>query len=236
MSQQEGWRECTFKGSTTVFARCGPKGEPLADRRGLVKMVYRPGGKVYKAGKKNLVPVAGAPVKEILAAAAEVERPRKGRSQPGRPAPAPSDPSVVRIWTDGACLGNPGPAGAGVLLRQPSGTLELARYLGRGTNNIGELTAIGLALERVDDPKAVIELHTDSSYSIGVLTQGWKARKNQTLIAELRSQLAGFPRLRLIKVRGHAGIWENERVDVLARRAAQDKADFEHTEPGPPGQ
>lgn len=193
-------------------------------------MVYKPGGKVYKAAKHNLEPVAGGAVRAVLATAAEAE-PAAG---PSRRSTAAGSTATVRIWTDGACLRNPGPAGAGILLRQPSGTLEMGRYLGDGTNNIGELTAIKLALERVDDPSASIELHTDSSYSIGVLSQGWKARKNQALIAEIRSQISGFPRLQLRKVRGHAGIWENERVDDLARNAATERKNFEHFEPAVP--
>ena len=60
---------------------------------------------------------------------------------------------------------------------------------------------------------------TDSSYCIGVLSKGWKAKANQELIAELRGEVSRFSDLRFVKVPGHAGVPDNERVDELAREA-----------------
>jgi ribonuclease HI len=57
---------------------------------------------------------------------------------------------------------------------------------------------------------------TDSSYALGVLTQGWKATENQALIAQLKDLAATFRNLKFIKVRGHAGHSDNERADRLA--------------------
>src|SRR4029078_4664488 len=87
------------------------------------------------------------------------------------------------VYADGACSGNPGPAGLGIVLVAPDGktTLEGYEYLGNATNNVAELTAILRAAEIVPVGAAAV-VHTDSQYSIGVLTKGWKAKDNQELI------------------------------------------------------
>ena len=101
---------------------------------------------------------------------------------------------------------------------------EAYEYLGTGTNNIAELTAILRGLEIVksrgaDALNGPVDVLTDSSYCIGLLTKGWKAKKNQALIADLRACVAEFGDLRLLKVPGHAGVPLNERADELARQA-----------------
>jgi len=96
-------------------------------------------------------------------------------------------------------------------------------YLGRGTNNIAELTAIRrgleIASELVPAGDRPIRVYSDSSYAIGLLSQGWKAKANQELVAELRDFLRAYRSLRMVKVEGHAGVPENERCDLLARQA-----------------
>jgi ribonuclease HI len=111
--------------------------------------------------------------------------------------------------------------GLGVVLVDRGKIHEISEYLGNGTNNIAELTAIQRALEAVppDQREREVVIHADSAYAIGLLTQGWKAKANQALVAELRALAAGFPRLRFVKVKGHAGIPLNERADQLATGA-----------------
>ncbi|RMH44471.1 MAG: ribonuclease HI [Deltaproteobacteria bacterium] len=132
-----------------------------------------------------------------------------------------SDPIVV--YTDGACTGNPGPAGLGVVIRDGDDRRELSEYLGDATNNIAELTAILRALETLADTAGAtdrpVHLHTDSSYSIGVLTKNWKAKANQELIARIKRVAQAFRHLQFVKVKGHAGVPDNERADELARAA-----------------
>ena len=79
-------------------------------------------------------------------------------------------------FTDGACSGNPGPAGAGFVVIEPGGKIhEGFEYLGEATNNVAELTAVLRGLQGVPDVGAPVRVHTDSGYAIGVLQKGWKA-------------------------------------------------------------
>ena len=129
-------------------------------------------------------------------------------------------------FTDGACRGNPGPSGCGAVLRLADGRrIEGERSLGQGTNNIAELSAVGLALELLsqaevssDDP---VLLLTDSRYTLGVLSQGWKAKANRELILGLRERLQQWPHLEIEWVAGHVGIAENERADALANQGLE---------------
>lgn len=128
----------------------------------------------------------------------------------------PVEAGIIEVYTDGACSGNPGPCGYGLLVREGETYREISEYLGTGTNNIAELTAIGVALATIEDKSAPVRIYTDSSYSIGVLTKNWKAKANTALIMGIRAQISEFQDLKLIKVKGHAGHPLNERADTLA--------------------
>ncbi len=143
--------------------------------------------------------------------------PRRQRSSRRRRRPA-----AIKVWTDGACFGNPGPSAAGALLRFKKREKELSLYLGEGTNNTAELEAIRLALLAVKDRSLPVDLHTDSAYALGVLTLGWRPKANREMVTEIRELVGSFDDLRFIKVKGHAGVEENERVDQLAKQAITD--------------
>lgn len=133
--------------------------------------------------------------------------------------------NTVCIFTDGASSGNPGPSGIGVVLRFGGHEKEISKYIGIATNNIAELEAIrsGLAeLKKFDLP---VRIFTDSSYAYGVLILGWKAKKNQKIISAIKNTMSKFNDLKLIKVKGHAGVEGNERADFLATSAIK-KADI----------
>ncbi|MCB1415310.1 MAG: ribonuclease HI [Nitratireductor sp.] len=137
--------------------------------------------------------------------------------------------SRVDIWTDGACSGNPGPGGWGVLLRYGSHEKELFGGEAETTNNRMELMAAIRALEELKRP-CEVHLHTDSQYVRGGIIEwlaawkenGWRTAarkpvKNADLWqrldeARLRHKVAWH------WVKGHAGIPENEKADELARR------------------
>lgn len=115
--------------------------------------------------------------------------------------------------------------GIGVVVIAGEHRREVSEYLGHGTNNIAELTAIKVGLEEAgrlaDLTQRQARVYSDSSYAIGVLSKHWKAKANQALVAEIRRQLAGLPHVAFVKVAGHAGVAENERCDELARAAIE---------------
>ena len=135
----------------------------------------------------------------------------------------------VQIWTDGACSGNPGPGGWGVLLDWNGTRKELCDGEKMTTNNRMELMAAIMALEALKRPCRV-ELHTDSKYVMQGITEwmrGWKARgwltadkkpvKNADLWQRLDAARARHE-VRWRWVKGHAGHELNERADQLANR------------------
>ena len=126
---------------------------------------------------------------------------------------------AICIYTDGACSGNPGPAGIGIVLRYKEKHKEISRALGTATNNIAELEAIRVGLLAVKNRELPVILFSDSSYALGLLSQGWKAKKNMELVDEIRRLAATFTKLRFVKVKGHAGHPDNERADQLAVQA-----------------
>ncbi|MGC1864269.1 MAG: ribonuclease HI [Methylocystis sp.] len=134
----------------------------------------------------------------------------------------------VKIWTDGACSGNPGPGGYGAILRFGEREKELSGGEPATTNNRMELMAAIVALEALTRPCAV-DLHTDSQYVRNGVTQwiaGWKARgwktadrkpvKNEELWRRLEEASERHD-VAWHWVRGHAGDEMNERADALAR-------------------
>lgn len=235
------WTRASFK-DKDVWAEVGADGA-LAARGGRVAIRYsdRPGAKVYRAGASRVALHDGAPLVElgegVSADAAKKAKTARGsgfgkagtrtKAQAAAAAAdaatrlASLDADTVRCFTDGACRGNPGPAGSGAVVELPGGRrAEASRSLGRATNNIAELTAIGLALDLLDEAElpavAPVVVFTDSKYSYGVLCQGWKAKANGELIRGLRARLGARPGVEVQWVAGHVGIAGNERADQLA--------------------
>jgi ribonuclease HI len=222
------WVEATLRGQK-VLARASAEGKLVAEG-GRVEIRYKPSdGRSYRASVANLNLDGGAPLfpddhcVEVSApaprgTAAEEKRAKKAASA-ARVQPAKAGEWVV--FTDGACSGNPGPAGCGFVVVHPvTGTIrEGFEYLGIATNNVAELTAILRGVEAIADVAAPIRVHTDSSYAIGVLQKGWKAKANPELIARIRTELERRPNVHIVYVPGHAGVPMNERADELAREA-----------------
>jgi len=225
------WKRHLLRDSQ-IWAEVDAVGHLVTDEGGRVAVIYKrePGAKIYRAGARNLGAVAGATIEADLpggqaaaappAAKADSAKPRRASplANPGGPGrlgdPMPTD--TVHVWTDGACQGNPGPAGIGVVVIDGDKRVEHGEYLGHGTNNIAELTAVLRGLDLVTDTKRPVRVYTDSSYSIGVLSMNWKPKVNQELITEIKDRIAAFRDLRFVKVKGHAGIPDNERCDQLA--------------------
>jgi len=131
----------------------------------------------------------------------------------------PVEQDMICIYTDGASSGNPGPSGIGILLLYGSHEKEISKHIGVATNNIAELEAIRVALLELKRTDLPVTIFTDSSYAYGVLTLGWKAKKNTELIRSIKKIISKFRRLKFHKVKGHAGIDGNERADYLATSA-----------------
>lgn len=237
------WVEADFKG-TKVWAQVDEAGRPVVDGgRRPIRYSDAPGAKIYRAAAATVQDLGGAPRTLEAGVSADAPKPAAGSGRgsgfgsagtrtAAQSAAAASDaksrlaalpPGTVLAFTDGACTGNPGPAGAGAVVRLPDGRcFERFAACGYATNNVGELTAVGLALDLLAengvDPGSRVALFTDSQYALGVLTKGWKAKANQELIAELRAALRPWRALSIEWVAGHVGVADNERADVLARK------------------
>lgn len=237
------WKRAQFKGKK-VWAEVGEDGRPQV-KNGLMSIRYSPAAnvKIYNARVAGVMlldgPVEDLPAGSASSGAAGGKRKSGGRgsgfgkagtrtvAQASAARQAAADlvagfhRSAVLCFTDGACKGNPGPAGAGAVVKLPDGTVhESHRALGRATNNVGELTAIDLALDILDQQvvagDARIEILTDSKYAHGLLMLGWRGKANQALIRRIKSRISDFPNLRVHWIAGHVGIPENERADALA--------------------
>jgi ribonuclease HI len=219
------WKTYDFKGQT-VYVRVLASGKPIV-HRGRVEVRYRLGAtKSYRASPENLVEIEG----DIIDDEAMGGSRTTGSQATLREAPkAPLTEETIVIYSDGACSGNPGPAGIGVVIQRPDEIVELSEFIGSGTNNIAELTAILRALEalREDEHERPIHLYTDSAWSLGVLIGGWNAKTNLELIEAIRTKSAPFSGLEMLKIKGHAGIEGNEEADRLANMAVRREASME---------
>lgn len=134
--------------------------------------------------------------------------------------------SIVELYTDGACSGNPGPGGWGVVLRYNGVEKELSGGERETTNNRMEMIAAIEGLKALKRPCRV-DIYTDSKYlqqGVNEWMSGWKAKgwpsriKNQDLWKALDTLLQKHD-VRFHWVKGHAGHPENERADRLATAA-----------------
>jgi len=148
---------------------------------------------------------------------------------------------MVELYADGACSGNPGPGGYGVILRYGEKSLELSGFAPHTTNNRMELTGVIEGLRHLKRPCRV-RVITDSSYVIKGMTEwikGWIRRKwinsqkkpvmNRDLWEALL-ELSKTHTIDWIWVAGHSGHRENERCDELARAAIRARGSKMETE------
>ena len=142
---------------------------------------------------------------------------------------------LIEIYTDGACSGNPGPGGYGVILRNGEHTRELSAGYKDTTNNRMELRAVIAGLQALKE-KCRVKVYSDSKYIVDAVQNGWAKRwqannwyrnkKERALNPDLWSELLnliGNHHIEFIWVRGHAGHPENERCDELAVAATTSK-------------
>ena len=142
-------------------------------------------------------------------------------------------PDPIVIYTDGACLGNPGPGGWAAIMQYQDKTREISGSEKLTTNNRMEMTAIIQALTHIRNNKHPIHLHTDSKYVMqgmeewlpnwrknGFRTASKKTVKNKELWLSLENCSQQL-KIKWFWVRGHDGCTGNERADELAKAAAR---------------
>jgi len=146
-----------------------------------------------------------------------------------------SERETIRIYSDGGCLGNPGPGGYGAVLLYGDHRKELSGGYRLTTNNRMELMGAIAALEALKAPSKVI-LHSDSQYVVNAVEKGWARKWRRNGWRKPDKQMAMNPDLwerlldlcdlhdvRFVWVRGHNGDVENERCDALANRESARK-------------
>jgi ribonuclease HI len=142
-------------------------------------------------------------------------------------------PHSLVSFTDGSANPNPGPCGAGAYVYHtatPSWDTERSAALGHGTNNLGELWAVGLALQAAHarilaSPHLTYKqlyIFTDSQFTLGILTLGWKSSDHSGLARVLKQYIRDYPIPVIIEwVPAHVGIAHNERADALAEQGTK---------------
>ena len=141
----------------------------------------------------------------------------------------------VTIYTDGACTGNPGPGGYGVVLLHGSHRKELSGGYRRTTNNRMEILAAIVGLEALKE-ECRVTLYSDSQYVVNAVEKGWawkweangwkRNKREEALNPDLWERLLRLCEYHDVEfrwVRGHAGNRENERCDQLATGAARQR-------------
>jgi ribonuclease HI len=135
---------------------------------------------------------------------------------------------MIRIYTDGAAQGNPGPGGYGTILKYGAHVKELSQGYRLTTNNRMELLAVIVGLEAIKKNDLPITIYSDSKYVVDAVEKGWLwnwRKKNFKDKANADLWLRYLPlheklKPKFVWIRGHAGHPENERCDQLAVQAA----------------
>lgn len=142
----------------------------------------------------------------------------------------------VRVFTDGACSGNPGPGGWAAIILLDEGSQQISGFELNTTNNRMELKAVVEAIKVVKSiGQSTVDIYSDSAYVVNAIDQNWIKRwarngwqtnsqtevKNKDLWEELLKLIDRKHdrfKVNVIKVKGHSGNKNNERADVLAKK------------------
>ncbi len=132
----------------------------------------------------------------------------------------------VELFADGACSGNPGPAGIGVVLKSNGLRKEFSRTIGEATNNIAEIQAVIDGIKLLKMPSQTeVTIYTDSQLVHGLLSKNWTAKCNVGLVNEMKMLTQQCQKFTVVKVKGHNGIPENEACHILAQCALKTVAE-----------
>lgn len=210
-SDQPQWRRMRFK-KNKVWVAIDGDGHPIQQKGKLLIKYQLDQDHEYWVNPANVRPTNEKTEVHTVQKHTPAEDSSEQTSQ------LPND-NAVHIYTDGASSGNPGPAGIGIFMEYRGQVKEISKFIGHATNNVAELEAIRTGLLELKKKNLPIVIYTDSTYAQGVLSFGWKARKNRSLVDEIKNLIGAFKDVKLVKVRGHAGHPQNERADRLARMA-----------------
>jgi ribonuclease HI len=136
---------------------------------------------------------------------------------------------MIRMYTDGAAQGNPGPGGYGVILKYNHHVKELSEGFRLTTNNRMELLAVISGLEALKKNTIAVTIYSDSKYVVDAVEKGWVfgwekknfAKKANADLWQRYLKLHKIFKPKFVWVKGHAGHAENERCDQLAVQAAE---------------
>jgi len=131
---------------------------------------------------------------------------------------------TIYLYTDGACSGNPGPGGYGVVLRCGDYEKEMSEGFEQTTNNRMELLAVIVGLEAIKWDNADVQVFSDSSYVVNAVSKGWLwdwvrkdfAKKANPDLWKRFIAIYNKHNVTFNWIKGHAGHPENERCDALA--------------------
>ena len=125
--------------------------------------------------------------------------------------------NILHVFTDGSCQPNPGNGGIACVCLYNGKEKHYSEFIGESTNNIAELKSVELALTKIKKYDIPIWIYSDSTYTIGMLQQNWKAKVNIELVNNIKSLMKKFYKIKFIKVKGHSGNKYNELCDQLAK-------------------
>lgn len=125
---------------------------------------------------------------------------------------------MIYIYTDGSCLGNPGPGGWGAVIVEKNNTIEICGKEIDTTNNRMEISAVIMGLEYTKEYQR-IKIFSDSQYVINTMTKNWKRKANIDLWKKL-DELVSKREVLWEWVRGHEGNFYNEKAHNLAYKSA----------------
>ena len=126
---------------------------------------------------------------------------------------------MIDVYTDGSCIGNPGPGGWAAIIVQDGATRTLHGREDKTTNNRMEILAVIKGVEAL--PASVdVRVHSDSKYVINTMTKGWKRNANKDLWGKLDAEVARR-KVSWNWVKGHAGHPLNEEADRIANAEAR---------------
>ncbi len=137
--------------------------------------------------------------------------------------------STIYLYTDGACSGNPGPGGYGVVLRCGDREKEMSDGFEQTTNNRMELLAVIVGLEAIKWERADVQVVSDSKYVVDAVSKGWLWKWVKTDFAKKANpdlwkrfiEVYNRHNVTFNWIKGHAGHPENERCDAMAVAAYQ---------------